>query len=201
LAFKSFIDFESVNFIGIENINNASFAIAKSLNYKIKLIAKAILQEGKIYHMVMPSFLPLNHPLAEVNLSLNSVYIKSDLAADTILTGHGAGGKATASAVISDISDVLRGCKNNLNNDYSKLDVVDKSLSYGCDFALPGKYIWHNDNEDIINQFRDFIKDYEVLFDKEDFIKGHKIFVFSVKNYSLIKELSAKFPQAGLFML
>ena len=201
LAFKSFIDFNSVKFIGIENITNESFLIAKELNYKIKLIAKTILLENKIYHYVMPSFLLASNPLAQVNLSLNSIYIKSDLAADTILTGHGAGGKATASAVISDICDILRAHKNNLNSSYSKLGAVEKSSSYSMDYHFTGKYIWHSNDYDLVNKFKEFIKNHNVNIDSEKSIAGHNLFFISLSNYNIIIELSKIFPQAGLFML
>ena len=156
LAFKTFIDFSTVRFMGIENITNKSFLVAKVLNYKIKLIAKTILAEQKIYHYVMPSFIESSHPLAQIDLSLNSIYLKSDLAGESVLSGHGAGGKATASAVISDICDILRDKKNNINTYDDSSNHINKSLSYAQDFNLTQQYIFHSNNYDIITQFKDF---------------------------------------------
>ena len=48
------------------------------------------------------------HQISSINGALNSVYVKSDLAIDTILTGHGAGGGPTASSVLANICDITR---------------------------------------------------------------------------------------------
>ena len=149
----------------------------------------------------MPSFLPLSHPLAAVNLSLNSVYIKSDLAADTILTGHGAGGKATASAVISDIGDILRDKRNNLNYNDNQVGQIEKSLSYGQENQITSKYIWHSNDADMIVKFQDFVQKNQLNIESKRLVDSHQVFIFTSNDYDLLMNLSKELPKSGLFML
>ncbi|MFZ8865035.1 MAG: homoserine dehydrogenase [Rickettsiales bacterium] len=135
IAFNTEINFNSVEIKGISNIKNSSFKIAAELGYSIKLLAKSSLNNGKINHYVRPFMVNKQYPIASVNNALNSVYIKSDLALDTILTSHGAGGKPTASSVIANICDITRNNKQffpNINNyDYVKYaNLEQKFLIY-----------------------------------------------------------------------
>lgn len=192
IAFKTNINFDSVKINGIRNIKKSSFTIAKQLKYTIKLIARSFISDKKIYQYVMPFFIPHNHSFASVNLSLNSVLVKSDLSDTTILTGHGAGGKPTASAVISDICDILRDKKNvkqNISNNYSYTDNLNFTQTY----------ILHIENQDDFLKLKQFLNEENIVIQSENKIDEFFTITISTDNYSLIDSLNKDYNIDGIF--
>lgn len=192
IAFKTDINFNTVNITGIRGINKSSFHIAKQLKHTIKLIARTLVLNKKIYQYVLPFFVPNHHPLSSINLSLNSVLIKSNLSDTTILTGHGAGGKPTASAVIADISDILKNRKNfkvNLANNYSYTENID----------LTQTYILHSTNHKELSKLRDFLNKENITINDEKTVDKSYVITISTNNYSLIEELKNNYNIDGIF--
>jgi homoserine dehydrogenase len=108
LAFGTQIDPEAIYVEGIESISPLDLATAEELGYRIKLLGVATRTNGGIEQRVHPTMVPKNAPLAQVMGVTNAVSIHGS-ASDITLVGPGAGGDATASAVIADIVDVARG--------------------------------------------------------------------------------------------
>jgi homoserine dehydrogenase len=106
LAFKTAINFSATQISGIREISLDDIKAAKEFGYVIKHLGICRLENGKILQKTSAFLIPQDHKLANINGSLNSIMILSDLADETIITGRGAGGKQTASAVISDIIDI-----------------------------------------------------------------------------------------------
>jgi homoserine dehydrogenase len=74
----------------------------------VKLLAVAEEQEGGVAVRVHPAMIPLSHPLAAVRGSFNAVFIEGDAVGELMLSGRGAGGGPTASAVLGDLVDAVK---------------------------------------------------------------------------------------------
>ena len=106
LGFGSKIDFENNEVTGISNIKIEDIITANKLGYKIKLISEVSLIDGSIYCETSPKLIDSNNPLANVDGVLNAINIETDQLKSLFLEGEGAGGKATASSVISDLYEI-----------------------------------------------------------------------------------------------
>lgn len=100
---------EKVSTEGIKNISLLDILYAQELNYCIKLLAIAKRDGYGLDLRVQPTLISREHPLADVNLAYNAVYLQSQPSGELMFYGPGAGGDATSSAVISDIVDVALG--------------------------------------------------------------------------------------------
>ncbi len=107
-AFGIPLQFNAVHIEGIRNIEVQDVAYAEELGYKIKHLGIAKRNSEGIELRVHPTLIPLHSMLANVSGVMNAVLINSDAAGATLYYGAGAGGEATASAVIADLIDVSR---------------------------------------------------------------------------------------------
>lgn len=107
MAFSGELDFAKVDVEGVESIELLDLRMADRLGYRIKLIAEGVLQETGVVCRVQPMALPLAHPLAQVNGSLNTMRIEGEPLGAVTLTGPGAGPGPTASAVMGDIAKLF----------------------------------------------------------------------------------------------
>lgn len=96
---------DNIVFTGIQNIGEGDANVGHEKNYEIRLVAQAKkLLNGKIAAFVLPQFVQQNDHLTFVRNEYNGVVIESSFADQQFFYGKGAGGFATASAVLSDIS-------------------------------------------------------------------------------------------------
>ncbi|MBR1855757.1 MAG: ACT domain-containing protein, partial [Oribacterium sp.] len=93
---------------GITKVTSEDIAFAKEFGYKIKLLATAHNEGGKVTCNVEPSLVSENHPLANVNNEFNAVYITGNAVDNLMFYGRGAGPLPTGSAVIGDVVSVAR---------------------------------------------------------------------------------------------
>ena len=107
-AFGIPLQFNAVHIEGIRDIEVQDVAYAEELGYKIKHLGIAKRNREGIELRVHPTLIPLHSMLANVSGVMNAVLINSDAAGATLYYGAGAGGEATASAVIADLIDVSR---------------------------------------------------------------------------------------------
>lgn len=108
LAFKMEVNLADVEVKGITAITQDDINFAKSLGYTIKLIGIASMHDHKAEVMVEPTLLPKDHPLANVKNEFNAVYVYGDAVGETMFYGPGAGSLPTATAVVSDLMEVIR---------------------------------------------------------------------------------------------
>ncbi len=108
LCFNSFLN-NNIHVEGIKNIDNNDINNADKLGYKIKLLGYAELINGKIYQRVHPTLIKKSSYVAGINGVLNAVIIDGKPVGQSIIQGEGAGPAATTSALVSDISSILRG--------------------------------------------------------------------------------------------
>ncbi len=127
LCFGSNLNFEN-NFVeGIDNIKIEDINFAKKIGYKIKLISEAYIENDKIFNITTPKLIDFNNPLSNVDGVLNAINIETDHLDNLFLEGQGAGGKPTASSVISDIYEIsLNPNFNSLGYQYEKLKNFEK---------------------------------------------------------------------------
>ena len=107
LAFGASLKVDDVAYEGIEHITSDDIAYAKELGLSLKLIGTAERLDGGISVRVHPAFLYGSHPLAAVNGSFNAVTIESPSITEITLSGPGAGGSQTASAVLGDVISAM----------------------------------------------------------------------------------------------
>jgi len=107
LAFGAPVHIDHVPHEGIENLSAEDIAYAKELGLSLKLVGSAERVNGGIAVRVFPTFLYAQHPLAAVNGSFNAVTIESPAITEITLSGPGAGGSQTASAVLGDVVSAM----------------------------------------------------------------------------------------------
>jgi len=94
---------------GIQNINLMDILHAKSLGYKIKLLAISEIKNKKLMERVHPCLVLSDSYIAKINGVLNAIIVDGDPIGRSVLQGEGAGPGATSSALISDLCSILRG--------------------------------------------------------------------------------------------
>ena len=107
LAFGAPVHLDEVPYDGIEKVTTEDIAYAKELGLSLKLIGSAERRDGGLSVQVYPAFLYGGHPLAAVHGSFNAVTIESPAITEITLSGPGAGGSQTASAVLGDVVSAM----------------------------------------------------------------------------------------------
>ena len=104
---------EDILIEGIENINSEDIFFAKEFGYNIKhlTIAKKN-SDGKVELRAHPALIPISQMIAKVDGVMNGISVVGDRVGETMYYGPGAGGDATASAVIADLVDIARSGQN-----------------------------------------------------------------------------------------
>ncbi len=108
LCFNSFIN-KNIHIEGIKDIDKIDIDNANKLGYKIKLLGFAELINKKIYQRVHPTLIKKSSYVASIDGVLNAVIVDGNPVGRSVIQGEGAGPAATTSALISDISSILRG--------------------------------------------------------------------------------------------
>ncbi len=103
---------EDILIEGIDKITATDVEFAKDFEYAIKLLGIAKKVGDGVELRVHPTMIPRNSIIAKVDGVMNAVMVRGDAVGETLYYGAGAGGDATASAVISDIIDIVRGNTN-----------------------------------------------------------------------------------------
>ncbi|MCK9336615.1 MAG: homoserine dehydrogenase [Arcobacteraceae bacterium] len=123
---------EDILIEGIQNITTCDIDFAKEFNYSIKLLAIAK-KRGKLVELrVHPVLIPNTQMIAKVDGVMNGISVVGDKVGETMYYGAGAGGDATASAVIANIVDIARRGKG------SPMLGFNKPLESGLTLASKG---------------------------------------------------------------
>ncbi len=100
---------EDILIEGIQNITATDVDFAKEFGYEIKLLGIAKKTQNGVELRVHPTMIPSSSMIAKVDGVMNAVSVVGDRVGETMYYGAGAGGDATASAVVADIIDIVRG--------------------------------------------------------------------------------------------
>ena len=111
LAFGTKVDQAAVYVEGISSITLADLDAAAELGYRVKLLGVAVRTDAGIEQRVHPTMVPKESAIAQVMGVTNAVTVDADGLSPITLVGPGAGGMATASAVVSDLADIARGVR------------------------------------------------------------------------------------------
>jgi homoserine dehydrogenase len=109
LAFHAPVTLDEVAYEGIEQVKLDDLAYAKELDLSLKLLGVAERREGGLSVRVFPCFLYSGHPLAPVGGPFNAVMVEAPAITEVTMSGPGAGGIQTASAVLGDVVSILSG--------------------------------------------------------------------------------------------
>ncbi len=109
LAFGTPVHLDDVRYEGIEHLHRNDLQYARELGLALKLIGTAERRHGGLSVRVYPTFLYPGHPLAAISGSFNAVTVESETITEITLSGPGAGGRQTASAVLGDVASVMTG--------------------------------------------------------------------------------------------
>jgi homoserine dehydrogenase len=107
LAFNTPVHLDQVVYEGIEHITADDMEYARELGLGLKLLGTAERIDGGLSVRVHPAFLYAGHPLASVSGPFNAVTIESEAITEITLSGPGAGGPQTASAVLGDVISAM----------------------------------------------------------------------------------------------
>ncbi len=107
LAFNAAVKLDQVSYEGIERLTADDIEYAKDLGLSLKLIGSAERIDSGLAVHVYPAFLYADHPLASVNGAFNAVTIESPAITEITVSGPGAGGIQTASAVLGDVVSAM----------------------------------------------------------------------------------------------
>jgi homoserine dehydrogenase len=109
LAFGTPVHLNEVRYEGIEHLRSDDLEYARELGLGLKLIGTAERRDGGLSVRVHPAFLYAGHPLASVAGPFNAVTVESEAITEITISGPGAGGRQTASAVLGDVVSVMTG--------------------------------------------------------------------------------------------
>jgi homoserine dehydrogenase len=107
LAFSTPVSLDQVVYEGIEGITPEDMAYASDLGLELKLIGTAERIDGGLSVRVHPAFLYPGHPLAAVSGPFNAVTVESEAITEITMSGPGAGGPQTATAVLGDVISAM----------------------------------------------------------------------------------------------
>jgi homoserine dehydrogenase len=113
LAFGTKVAQSAVYVEGISSIKPEDLRAAEELGYRVKLLGVAVRTAKGIEQRVHPTMVPKSSSIAQVMGVTNAVTIDGEGIPPITLVGPGAGGAATASAVVADIADIARGVRVN----------------------------------------------------------------------------------------
>ncbi|HYA91807.1 MAG TPA: homoserine dehydrogenase [Thermodesulfobacteriota bacterium] len=108
IAFGTSLRFHEIFIGGISEITPLDIQFGREFGYRIKLLAIAKMEKGKIEARVHPTMIPEGHLLSTVEGVFNAVYIKGDAVGPALFYGQGAGQMPTGSAVVSDLVELGR---------------------------------------------------------------------------------------------
>jgi homoserine dehydrogenase len=139
LAFGTPVHLDQVRYEGIEQIQTDDLEYARELGLGLKLIGTAERIGRGLSVRVYPVFLYPEHPLASINGPFNAVTVESEAITEITMSGPGAGGPQTASAVLGDVisamippastpptSEVLEIVHDVISSFYIHLEVADR---------------------------------------------------------------------------
>jgi homoserine dehydrogenase len=109
LAFGAPVHLDDVRYEGIEQLQPEDLRSAREMGLGLKLIGTAERLGGGLSVRVHPVFLYAGHPLSSVSGPFNAVTVESETVTEITLSGPGAGGRQTASAVLGDVVSVMTG--------------------------------------------------------------------------------------------
>jgi len=108
------VNHEDVHTLGITKITLEDTKYAEKMGYSIKLLGRFKNVGGEYEVMVEPMFVAKTSPLSGVEDVFNGIFVNGDMLGDAMFYGRGAGKLPTASAVVADVIEVVKGAKDDI---------------------------------------------------------------------------------------
>ena len=109
IAFGTEINFNGVELDGIDKITINDIHQAADMGFRIKLLGVSQMTSSGLEQRMSPCLVPTRSPLGQLEGGTNMIVMEGDQVGQIVLRGAGAGEGPTASAVVSDITDIARG--------------------------------------------------------------------------------------------
>lgn len=137
LAFGGRIKLQDIYCEGIRKVSATDIAYAEKLGFTIKLLARASRYEPAaddapeaLQVRVHPTLVPHTHPLASINGVYNAIFVEGEPIGQVMFYGRGAGSGPTASAVVSDILNIVAVLKaEKASNQHKSESKIENSKS------------------------------------------------------------------------
>ena len=111
IAFGTRVAFDAVEIEGIEHVTIEDIEQAADMGFRIKLLGVARMTGRGLEQRMSPCLVPAASPLGQLDNATNMVVLEGDSVGQIVLRGAGAGEGPTASAVMSDVIEIARGCR------------------------------------------------------------------------------------------
>ena len=108
IAFGTELAPDEIYLEGIASITTQDIDAARELGYRIKLLGVAQKTDSGVEQRVHPTMVPVDSEIAQISVVTNAVALDADMVGELVMSGPGAGGNATASAVAGDIADIAK---------------------------------------------------------------------------------------------
>ena len=138
LAYGRWFNQDEVYVEGIRDLELSDLAYADELGYRIKLLGIIKNEKGAVQMRVHPTLIPKQALLAGISDVFNGVMVDGDTVGQTLFYGRGAGRKATASAVVADITDaalnLANDCRQRVPNfrkgeQFTRISPIEETVS------------------------------------------------------------------------
>jgi len=151
LGFSMNLDLDDVSVKGITKITGQDLQYADQLGYTMKLVGIANRTNDKVEVSVQPTLIPHEHPLSSVDDEYNAVYVYGEAVGETMFYGPGAGQLPTATAVVSDLVEVLKNKRLGVNGNSIVIPQFEKKLQ--TDEEIFSKYFLRIHAKDVPGTF------------------------------------------------
>jgi homoserine dehydrogenase len=111
IAFGTRVAFDAVELEGIGRISIDDIRRARDMGFRIKLLGVAQMTGRGLEQRMSPCLVPAESPLGQLQGGTNMVVLEGDSVGQIVLRGAGAGAGPTASAIMSDVIEIARGCR------------------------------------------------------------------------------------------
>ncbi|TXE83227.1 homoserine dehydrogenase [Campylobacter peloridis] len=155
---------EDILIEGISKVSDEDIYFAKEFDYIIKHLGIAKIKDEKIELRVHPTMLSKDKMLAKVDGVMNAISVYGDVLGESLYYGAGAGGRATASAVVADLIDIARKEKNSAIFGYlsdTSYELLDKDKIY-TRYYLRLKVL---DKIGVLSKITQLMSEYEISID------------------------------------
>ncbi|HOM41876.1 MAG TPA: homoserine dehydrogenase [Bacteroidales bacterium] len=187
-AYGLFLEPEEVFHYGIRNISKFDIRYAKEKGFKIKLVPYVgKTNDNTITSYVLPRFISSDKYLYNVDYEYNGIITEAAFADKQFFSGKGAGGHATGSAVLSDISALSYGYRY----EYKKY-LQGTVTNYTRDFRIEIYLRYKNENDRELFNFEEISEQYH---------SNTCNYVIGVVNLSRLYELRHKLPDMDVFII
>lgn len=120
LAFGKAVDSEEIKTEGITKVTLEDVEYANEFGGVIKLVGMTSKAKNGVYARVCPVILKKDHPLAGIDDVFNGILVRGEGLGDVMFYGRGAGSLPTASAVVSDVIDIVKHQNQHIELDWTE---------------------------------------------------------------------------------